>query len=112
MIKTLNNEQWVVTDAGILNRLAGKLHGWEKMVYKLGCAFIHLSNFHNYTTENPFQILSENDRHGIIDFIEYYHGIELMELNMYNIIPILPLVMKKINENLQCAVKFTNCTDI
>jgi hypothetical protein len=68
MHQTLNGIKWhyfedgkkhTVTDRMILDSLDWTTSGWERMVYDLGCAFIHLSNFHNYATENPFQTLSK-----------------------------------------------------
>ena len=99
-----NGRKYNITDAIILNNIFD-IQGWEKRVYDLGCAFIHLSNFHNYLLVNPFLSLSENDKKSILQFIKDYHGIELQELNINTIIPVLPLVMEKISKNLQCAVE-------
>jgi hypothetical protein len=37
--------------------LANQLQGWSKSVYKFGCAFIHLSNYHAYKDNNPLEYL-------------------------------------------------------
>jgi hypothetical protein len=47
-----------VTDREMVD-LAQHLQGWTQSVYKFGCAFVHLSDFHNHLAENPFQKLSE-----------------------------------------------------
>ncbi len=54
--QTLRNERWthpnskkIVTDRQMVD-LTDKLHGWTNSVYKLGCAFIHLSPLADYKT--------------------------------------------------------------
>jgi hypothetical protein len=32
--------------------IAHELQGWTQSVYKFGCAFIHLSSLHDYTTQS------------------------------------------------------------
>lgn len=111
--QTLRGRRWrnfgqIITDAGMLKSIETKTIGWEKMVYQIGCSFIHLSHFHNYATENPFSTLSKDDVGSIVDFIAEYHNIYIKELNVQNIIPALPLVMKKISDNLQCELDSLN----
>ena len=51
---TPNGKQRKITDKEMVD-LAQTLHGWAQSVYKLGCAFVHLSNFHNHLSSNPFR---------------------------------------------------------
>src|SRR5262249_40018997 len=51
---SVNGEKWTVkgkkaciTDREMVE-LAQTLQGWTQSVYKFGCAFIHLSSFHDY----------------------------------------------------------------
>lgn len=47
------NTKKVVTDKQMVD-LADKFYGWPFFVYKLGCAFIHLSAMVYYKNSNPF----------------------------------------------------------
>src|SRR5690554_1366354 len=46
-IKNENGKTISITDRDMVE-LSNSLFGWTKSVYKFGCAFIHLSDFHNY----------------------------------------------------------------
>lgn len=64
---TLRGERWKVqtargkfrdvTDREMVD-LAQGLQGWTQSVYRFGCAFVHLSDFHNHLVQNPFRKLS------------------------------------------------------
>ncbi len=112
---TLDGKKWKVKDRkgklhNITDRemvdLAQKLHGWTQSVYKFGCAFIHLSDFHNYFSTNPFDSISNSEKQDILKHIRFYHGGPLTdnpkidELAMY-----LPLILEKISDNLICYVE-------
>lgn len=79
---------------------------WEReYIYRMGCFFIHLSNFHSYKSDNPFNAIAELDKINIIRFIKSKHGYEMdtsnLDINkLETIIPFLPLIMNKINSNL------------
>ncbi len=49
-----------VTDREMVE-ISDKLHGWDKSVYNFGCAFIHLSNFHDYQERDPLEMISANE---------------------------------------------------
>ena len=67
--------------------LADKFYGWPFFVYKLGCAFIHLSAMVYYKNSNPFLLLSVSERNDITRFLHQYHSFPLeLELNLENII--------------------------
>ena len=69
MKSTLNGEKWKsltvnnklknVTDREMVD-LSTQVKGYVEYVYKFGCSFIHLSDYHNYKKENPFEKLMEN----------------------------------------------------
>ncbi len=44
---TIKGKKAQITDREMAE-LSGRLHGWVASVYKFGCAFIHLSSFHDY----------------------------------------------------------------
>ena len=75
-------------------------------VYKLGCAFIHLSAMVYYKNSNPFcfylfqkEMTSQGFYINIISF-----PLEL-ELNLENIIPYLDKVFNKVSSNLACYIE-------
>lgn len=114
ILQTLNGEKWsyinekckkvIITDK-IMVELADRLTSWVQSVYKFGCGFIHLSNFHNYETENPFAKLSIEERSSIIEHMRCYHGAILdHDSSMKDFIPYLPRVMDKISCNLKSQI--------
>lgn len=113
--QTLNGEVWtVLTDKGKTKKvtdrdmveLSNKLQGWTLSVYKFGCSFIHFSNFHNYSIENPFEFLEPEEQANILVHMRHYHGgphnnnPSFQELASY-----FPDVFKKIASNLECYIK-------
>lgn len=85
--------------------LANTLLGWTNSVYKLGCAFIHLSPLVDYRNGNPFQQLSQNEVDDIIQHLHNYHSFDLTnELNMDTISPYLLRVLDKVASNLECYI--------
>ena len=47
---TVNNKWQQITDRDMVEK-STEIKGYIQYVYKFGCAFIHLSDFHNYKTE-------------------------------------------------------------
>lgn len=113
--QTLSGKQWKfgsqkITDRFMLDYLKDstidEMDYWEReYIYRMGCFFIHLSNFHSYKSDNPFNAIAELDKINIIRFIKSKHGYEMdtsnLDINkLETIIPFLPLIMNKINSNL------------
>jgi hypothetical protein len=112
---TLRGERWKVrnpkgklrdvTDREMVD-LAQQLQGWTKSVYKFGCAFVHLSDFHNHLAENPFDKLEESEKQDIPSHMRHYHSgpchdnPDMAELSLY-----VPQVLEKIGSNLECYLK-------
>lgn len=94
-----------VTDLEMVD-ISQRLQGWTRSVYRFGCAFIHLSDFHSHYTQNPFQRLTESDRQDILLHMRNYHegplndNPDMKELSKY-----LLRVFDKISSNLECYVK-------
>jgi hypothetical protein len=111
---TLQGEKWKVstpkgkfrdvTDREMVD-LSQQLQGWTQSVYRFGCAFVHLSDFHNHFAENPFQRLSEAERRDVLSHMRNYHGgpshdnPDMEEFSTY-----LPRVFDKIADNLRCYI--------
>ena len=112
---TINGEKWKiftnkgkwreVKDREMVN-LAQDLKGWTLSVYKFGCAFVHLSDFHNHLTQNPFDKLMESEKQDILSHMRYYHGGPCHDNpNMAEVADYVPHVFEKIASNLECYVK-------
>jgi hypothetical protein len=108
---TLTGKKWKlrsnanVTDKQMVD-LADTLNGWTKSVYKFGCAFIHLSSFHDYVFNDPFENLEPEEIDAVKIHLNNYHSFTLTtELTMQSILFYLPMVFDKVEENLECYVK-------
>jgi len=104
-VATKKGKQAVVTDA-MMVEVSEKFEGWARSVYKFGCAFVHLSNFHGYNASNPLETLSAEEKADILNHMRHYHhGPEsdnptFQELAMY-----FPRVFEKIKGNLECYLE-------
>lgn len=109
--QTFEGKKWKIGKTQITDKvmveLADELNGWTRNVYKFGCGFIHLSNFHDYQNENIFDKLEEIDKKNIISYLNTYHGFGFEgELNTKSIIPYLPKIFDKIRGNLECYIEY------
>lgn len=94
-----------VTDKEMIE-LGNTLQGWCGSVYKFGCAFIHLSNMHDYNDRDPLTLISNADREEIIDHCRAYHGGPHGESPSFaELIPYLPRAFNKISANLDCYLE-------
>ena len=72
-VKTSKGSWKLVTDRDMVE-VAQQLQGWTRSVYKFGCAFVHLSDFHNHFAANPFEKLPDAEKEDILSHMRYYHG--------------------------------------
>lgn len=104
-VHTINGKLRDVTDREMVN-ISQELQGWTQSVYRFGCAFIHLSDFHNHLKQNPFEKLADEEKHYVLTHLREYHGgpchdnPDMRELASY-----LPRVFEKIASNLACYLK-------
>ena len=104
-VPTPNGKFRDVTDREMVD-LSQQLQGWTQSVYRFGCAFVHLSDFHNHHAQNPFQRLTESERRDVLTHMRNYHGGPLHEnLDMEEFSNYLPRVFDKIADNLKCYVE-------
>jgi hypothetical protein len=93
-----------VTDREMVE-LSNQLHGWTQSVYSFGCAFIHLSQFHDYEDRNPLSTLDSSELAAINHHLSYYHGVTVnKETRLHDIAHVLPAVFEKIAGNLKYYV--------
>ena len=115
MACTINGERWkiktpkgkpaVVTDAAMVE-VADQFEGWAHSVYKFGCAFIHLSNFHGYNATNPLKTLSIQEKEDILNHMRHYHGgPESDNPTFHELARYFPKVFDKIKGNLECYLE-------
>jgi hypothetical protein len=113
--QTLDGEKWKVlttngkwrniTDKEMVD-LAQGLQGWTQSVYKFGCSFIHLSDFHNHFAVNPFLSLDPSEQQDILTHMRYYHGGPQTDTpSMEEIASYLLRVFEKIASNLDCYLR-------
>lgn len=99
-VLTHNNKLKQVTDKDLVDK-ANELFGYVHYVYKFGCGFIHLSDFHNYATTNPFDKLTETEKADVKYYLNQYHHFSIdNELTVDNIANYIPNVFEKISSNL------------
>lgn len=97
---TINGRLRKITDRDMIN-FANVLFGYINYVYKFGCSFIHLSNNHDYRSEDPFEILSEHDKTSIIKYLNQYHNYPIEnELTIESFKPYLLNVYEKVSSNM------------
>ncbi|MDR3676674.1 MAG: hypothetical protein P4N24_14375 [Acidobacteriota bacterium] len=109
---SVDGHQWTrkdgrgrITDREMVD-LSKHLFNWAKNVYEFGCAFIHLSSFHDYATRDPLDSVSAADRATIASYLNYYHCVHLgPNVKFAEILPYLPNVFDKISSNLECYLK-------
>lgn len=64
---------------------------------------IHLSDFHNYQTEIPFDKLDKAEQFDISFYLEQYRGLSFeTELTVENISILIPAIFEKISTNMTC----------
>jgi hypothetical protein len=94
-----------ITDREMVN-LADKLHGWSHSVYQFGCGFIHLSSLHDYRARDPLAQVPQAEREAILGHLRYYHGGPSSPSPTFeDILPLLPMVFRKIADNLECYLR-------
>jgi hypothetical protein len=107
--ESVNGEKWSregslarVTDKEMVD-LAQTLQGWTQSVYKFGCAFIHLSNLHDYDNRDPLAQISAQERGDILDHCRNYHGgPDSSDATFADLVQYFPRVLTKISSNLDC----------
>ena len=116
---SVRGEKWTqqasrakVTDREMVD-LADALQGWTRSVYKFGCAFIHLSNLHDYNDRDPLLQLPDDERNDVLAHCRFYHGGPSPDAETFEgLVPYLPLIFEKIAGNLECYVEHLEKDDV
>ena len=115
-----NNIQWKnekgkrLTDRYLLeyaSRITG--YGWERLSYKFGCCFIHLSVLQNWENEDVTEIVDIQEKRVLIEYINNYHSANLnSESSFTDIMQYSLNIFKKIKENLECYLEHLEENDL
>jgi hypothetical protein len=93
--KSVQGKKWPVRDRDMVNT-ATSSYFWVEIAYRFGCKLVHLSDFHDYQSVDPFSTISETDKQTIIGFLRGHHGYKDEEINLARFVDFMPLIMKKI----------------
>ncbi len=115
ILATLSGQKWKrmtpsgkevnITDRDMVE-LAQALQGWSKSVYKFGCAFIHLSDFHEHSVQDPFRKLPQAEKDAILSHMRAYHGGPIEnDPDLLAIALFIPQIFDKIAGNLECYLE-------
>lgn len=106
-IQFFNGQRWkfekdIVTDRNMVSFIANNLGlRWAEPIYDIGCAFIHLSPYHDYMNLSPTSSLTNEQRKIIINHVKDHHKIELeKDFSFIDLVGVAPLVYKKLRDNL------------
>lgn len=101
----VNGKKARITDKDMADR-AGQFQGWTASVYKFGCAFIHLSAFHDYSDRDPFRSLPDSEKQEILQHMRSYHGGPVEnDPSFSDIARYFPDIFDKVSSNLACYLK-------
>ncbi len=109
---SVRGEKWTregsrarVTDREMVD-LGQALRGWTQSVYKFGCAFIHLSNLHDYNDRDPLLQLPSEERRDVIEHCRFYHGGPSRDDASFDeLVQYFPAILRKISGNLAFYLK-------
>jgi len=101
---TSNGKSKIITDREMVG-LSNILQGWTQSVYKFACSFIHFSNYHDYSSVNPFTQIDSAEQKNILDYLRNYHGGPMNDKPSFNeLANYFPRVFDKIAGNLKCYI--------
>ncbi len=104
-VKTAKGKDKKITDREMVE-VSNKMEGWTLSVYKFGCAFIHFSNYHDYSESNPFDSLSPQEKIDMVSHLRHYHGgLHSDQPSFSEIAAYFPRVFDKISANLEYSIK-------
>lgn len=105
--KILNNFfnafKWGVTEKAMINFTQNNNNqGWEEITYKIGCYFIHLTIFHNWSNEDIIKFVTTNEKQILIKYINQYHNANLnINSTFEDIIKYSLSIFNKIKDNME-----------
>lgn len=92
--------RWKISERKMVET-ATRHYFWVGITYDFGCKLIHLSEFYDYESVDPFTIISSRDRVTIIRFLRSYHGYSDPDIDLPRFLEVLPKIMAKIAEKVE-----------
>ena len=102
-----HGEKRLVRDRDMVNLLARTLIlDWATPIYDIGCAFIHLSPYHDWNNDNdPTRNISNDVRETIVEHVKAHHQKELsVNFTFDDLISITNDVFCKLRGNILCEL--------
>lgn len=95
--------KWGITEKLMINFAKNNGgQGWEEITYKIGCFFIHLTVFHNWSTEDITKFVTTYEKNILINYINQYHNASLdIDSTFEDIIQYSLDIFKKIKDNME-----------
>lgn len=109
--KLLNNFfrgfKWGVTEKVMIDFTKNNSNqGWEELTYKIGCYFIHLTVFHNWSNEDITKFVTPYEKYMLINYINQYYNASLnINSTFEDIIQYSLDIFKKIKDNMEYQLK-------
>lgn len=106
----INRDRWslngrVITDREMVETV-NILHGWARIAYKFGCAFIHMSYIQDWQDTDPMSVIRPDEKSDLIRYINQYHSANLKEdVAFDDLKPYLLNVFEKIYGNLSYYIE-------
>jgi hypothetical protein len=99
-------ERDLITDKQMVENMVWTLGlGWAAPIYTIGCAFIHLSPYHDWGNSEPTNNFSQDERAEIIEHIEGHHKIKLSDdFTFFDLVNVAPKVFEKLKSNLRYEI--------
>lgn len=80
--------------------------GWEEITYKIGCYFIHLTIFHNWSNEDIAKFITTTQKNILINYINKYYNASLdFDSTFEDIIQYSLDIFEKIKDNMEYQIE-------
>lgn len=80
--------------------------GWEEITYKIGCYFIHLTIFHNWSNEDIAKFITTTQKNILINYINKYYNASLdFDSTFEDIIQYSLNIFEKIKDNMEYQIE-------
>ena len=95
---------WPTQDWKLVAKLSENI-GWAHHIYKFCCAFIHLSPYHDWASNNDIPHLTADIRQSIVQDIGMQNYDPLLtiteDFGFEELIPFAPHILKKLRDNMK-----------
>lgn len=98
-----NGFKWKVTEKKMVDFTKdNSAQGWEEITYLIGCYFVHLTVFHNWSNEDITKFVTVYEKQILVNYINQFHNASLnINSTFEDIIQYSLDIFKKIKSNLE-----------